>query len=44
MGEIADTMIYGEACHVCGCFFSDGEEPGYERTCNDCGGEDGETD
>ncbi len=40
MGDIADTMIYGSACQLCGCFFDDEEEPGYPRTCNDCSGED----
>ena len=43
MGEVADTMIYGSACQKCGCWFEDAKEPGYPRTCNSCGGKDGET-
>lgn len=42
MGDAADSMINGEACEVCGCFFADGDEPGYSRSCKSCGGE-GET-
>ena len=41
MGEIADDMIEGRACDLCGCYFihrEDGEifEHGYPATCNQC--------
>jgi hypothetical protein len=35
MGEIAEMMINGEMCQDCGCFFEDGESPGYPRSCCD---------
>ncbi len=37
MGEIADAMLEGLLCSVCGVYL-DGEEPGYPRTCIGCGG------
>ena len=39
MGEIADGMINGLLCQECTCLV-DGEEPGFPRTCGDCGGQD----
>ena len=33
MGEIADSMINGEFCEMCGVFL-DGESPGYPRYCS----------
>lgn len=41
MGEIADDMIEGRACQLCGCYFVDDEndgiyEHGYAVTCKDC--------
>lgn len=33
MGEIADSMINGETCEMCGVFL-DGERPGYPRYCS----------
>ena len=33
MGEIADDMINGFVCEMCGTFL-DGEEPGYPRYCS----------
>lgn len=33
MGEIADDMINGFTCEMCGMFL-DGEEPGYPRYCS----------
>lgn len=43
MGQAADDAINGFVCEICGCFFDDMEEPGYPRTCYECGGEDGHT-
>lgn len=39
MGEIADSIIEGECCQLCGVYFED-EAPGYPRTCAGCGGGD----
>ncbi len=40
MGEIADDMINGICCALCGCYFTeDGEtlyEHGYPVACHDC--------
>ena len=36
MGEIADWILEGGACQVCGVHLDDGEEPGYPRTCVGC--------
>lgn len=33
MGEIADSMIEGEACEMCGVWL-DGDRPGYPRYCS----------
>lgn len=41
MGEVADSMIEGDACQICGCFFED-NGAGYPRTCNGCGGDGGD--
>lgn len=35
MGEMADMMINGLLCHICGVYL-DGEEPGYPRYCSGC--------
>ncbi len=35
MGEIADAMINGLFCEVCGEYL-DGDEPGYPRKCENC--------
>ena len=43
MGEYADYMINGDDCEKCGMHFMDDESPGHPRTCNDCGGKDGDT-
>ena len=37
MGEMADAIIDGECCELCGCFFK--ESTGYPCKCKDCGGE-----
>ncbi len=34
MGEIADSMIYGEACEMCGVWL-DGEASGFPRYCSE---------
>lgn len=34
MGEIADMMINGDMCEVCGVILGDGD--GYPRRCQDC--------
>jgi hypothetical protein len=39
MGEIAEAMINGLFCEMCGAYL-DGEEPGYPRRCSDCEDED----
>lgn len=35
MGDVADDMINGDSCQLCGVYF---EEPGegYPRTCQGC--------
>lgn len=35
MGDIADAMLDGLLCQICGELI-DGEEPGYPRTCPAC--------
>ena len=35
MGEIAEMMLDGTLCQVCGSVI-DGDTPGYPRTCEDC--------
>ena len=39
MGEIADLMINGDICQVCGCEMGEGD--GFARTCSGCGGSGG---
>ncbi len=39
MGEIADAMLDGFLCQVCGEVV-DGDDPGYPRSCNACSDED----
>lgn len=34
MGEIADDMIDGLMCELCGCYFT--EEHGHPATCEEC--------
>jgi hypothetical protein len=43
MGDIADDIVDGACCQVCGVYF-EGGEAGYPVTCKACGGdyEDGE--
>lgn len=36
MGEIADAILEGDFCQVCGVVFEDNESPGHPRTCPDC--------
>ncbi|WP_258022808.1 hypothetical protein [Brevibacillus formosus] len=36
MGEVAEMIISGLVCQVCGESMDDFEEPGYPRTCEDC--------
>jgi hypothetical protein len=41
MGEVADMILNGTMCQVCGCWMEDVEgpdfkPPGYPRTCDDC--------
>ncbi|WP_281281436.1 hypothetical protein [Paenibacillus dokdonensis] len=36
MGEVAEMILNGLLCEVCGCYIDDMEEPGYPRTCEDC--------
>lgn len=38
MGEIADDMIDGACCAICGQYFE--EEQGYPCACSDCFDED----
>jgi len=41
MGEIADMMLDGTMCQVCGEWMNCGEDgPGYPLTCAGCGGDD----
>ena len=35
MGEIADDLINGDACEVCGVYFDDPGQ-GYPRRCEGC--------
>ena len=34
MGDIADMMLEGEMCAMCGVFLTDGQEDGYPRYCS----------
>ena len=42
MGQIADDIIDGLCCALCGCYFTDPEDPdtlyehGYPVACDDC--------
>tara|TARA_B100002049_G_scaffold234290_1_gene216487 strand:- start:771 stop:983 length:213 start_codon:yes stop_codon:yes gene_type:complete len=38
MGDIADMMLEGGLCEQCGVVMPDYQEPGYPRSCPDCGG------
>ena len=40
MGELADLTISGECCRYCLSYFEDGDAPGYERSCAECGDDD----
>ena len=40
MGDVAEMILDGFLCQVCGCLI-DGEELGYPRECEDC--EEGES-
>ena len=46
MGEIADAIIEGEICDLCGAYLGEegwaGDSPGYPRRCDDCIKEHGE--
>lgn len=35
-GSEAWMRKHGSACHNCGVAFEDGEEPGHQRTCQNC--------
>jgi len=43
MGEIADSILNGLLCELCGAYV-DGEEPGYPRKCEMCREEEEESD
>lgn len=36
MGEVAEMILNGLLCQICGSYMDDYEEPGYPRTCDDC--------
>ena len=37
MGEIADMMLDGTMCQMCGCYMNDGEDgDGFPVTCDSC--------
>jgi methionyl-tRNA synthetase len=36
MGDIADMILEGILCDVCGMLFVDHNIPGHPRTCDDC--------
>jgi hypothetical protein len=38
MGEIAEGMLDGTFCQVCGVWMGDFDAPGYPRSCAGCGG------
>ena len=42
MGEIADMMIEGDMCQVCGEWLGEGD--GFPRTCRGCAGDADEID
>lgn len=37
MGEIADAMLNGDLCEVCGIYIGEGD--GYPRLCDGCQGD-----
>lgn len=43
MGEIAEGIINGFWCEICGMMV-DGDEPGFPRTCDSCAGVEEEDD
>lgn len=42
MGDIADLMLEGEICQVCGVELDDGNAGGFPRTCAGCQGFSGD--
>ncbi|MFP3390646.1 hypothetical protein [Brevibacillus sp. SIMBA_040] len=36
MGEVAEMILSGLLCQVCGTYMDDLQEPGHPRTCDDC--------
>lgn len=36
MGEIADMMLEGTLCEICGAYIPEGEPDGFPRKCIDC--------
>lgn len=36
MGDIAEMVLEGILCEVCGIYIEDGEEPGHPRKCESC--------
>lgn len=36
MGIMANALIEGADCEICGMPFEDGEWPGYPRQCEEC--------
>lgn len=39
MGDIADAMLDGTMCQVCGEYLFNDDPPGYPVTCAGCGGD-----
>ncbi|USG64029.1 hypothetical protein NDK47_17925 [Brevibacillus ruminantium] len=39
LGEVAEMILSGLLCQVCGTYMDDFAEPGYPRTCEDCADE-----
>jgi hypothetical protein len=37
MGEIADAILEGDLCEICGVYLGEGD--GFPRTCTGCGGD-----
>lgn len=44
MGEIADSILEGEMCQICGEWMDFDEPPGYPVTCAGCKGSEPEDD
>jgi hypothetical protein len=42
MGDIAEMILEGLLCQVCGAYIEEGEAEGYPRSCSDCETEGGE--